>query len=72
MPKPEDRVQFLASSIPSRGLWPGNKGTVDSVDKRGVVCVSWDNGAEIILVPGFDTYRVLPEKDKGGADVGIG
>lgn len=68
MPKPEDRVQFLASTLPSRGLWLGNKGTVDSVDKRGVVSVSWDNGAEVDLVPGWDTYRILPKDERG--DIG--
>ena len=70
MPKPGDRIEFCSSSVRSGGLWPGNKGTVDSVDKRGVVCVSWDNGAKVDLVPCWDTYRILSEKDKGEADVG--
>lgn len=65
MPKPGDRVQFRFSHVHAHsGVWPGNKGTVDAVDKRGNIHVLWDNGAETTLVASWDIYDILP-KEKG-------
>jgi len=65
MPKSGDRVRFCFSNLSSRGLCRGNKGTAERVDNRGVIHVAWDNGAAVTLIPGWDTYDILPKKAQG-------
>lgn len=55
------RVQLIHCSDPYTRLPHGMKGTVSFVDDAGTVHVDWDNGSKLGLVPGEDTYRLLPD-----------
>ncbi len=45
---------------------PGTKGTVFHVDGMGQICVKWDNGSSLSLIPGEDSFSKVsaPEKAK--------
>ncbi|MFQ8636799.1 MAG: DUF4314 domain-containing protein [Acutalibacteraceae bacterium] len=45
---------------------PGAKGTVFHVDGMGQICVKWDNGSSLSLIPGEDSFSKVsaPEKAK--------
>lgn len=58
-----DRVEFIASSDPFTRLQSGDRGTVRFVDDLGTVHVDWDSGSGLGMVPGEDSFRVLPKED---------
>jgi hypothetical protein len=64
-----DRVRLIYFSDPFITIRPGSEGTVGFVDARGTVCVRWDDGRIIGLVPGIDRWldleeeRRLPDQD---------
>ena len=39
---------------------PGTEGSVDHVDDIGTIHCKFDNGRYIGLVPGLDTFEILP------------
>ena len=45
---------------------PGAKGTGFHVDGMGQICVKWDNGSSLSLIPGEDSFSKVsaPEKAK--------
>lgn len=45
---------------------PGTKGTVSYVDDMGQICVKWDSGSTLSLIPGEDSFskEAAPEKKK--------
>ena len=45
---------------------PGAKGTVFYVAGMGPICVKWDNGSSLSLIPGEDSFSKVsaPEKAK--------
>ena len=45
---------------------PGTKGTVVYVDDMGQICVKWDSGSTLSLIPGEDSFskEASPEKRK--------
>lgn len=45
---------------------PGTKGTVFHVDGMGQICVKWDSGSTLSLIPGEDSFskEASPEKKK--------
>jgi hypothetical protein len=58
------RVELVRCTDPYTTLKPGAKGTVDFVDALGTVHVKWDDGRSLGLVPGEDTWEVLPKGDE--------
>lgn len=44
----------------------GTKGTVFHVDGMGQICVKWDSGSTLSLIPGEDSFskEAAPEKKK--------
>ena len=50
-----------------RPIPPGTKGTVIHVDDIGTVHCSFDNGRQLGLVPGEDSFHKLAPKDRGDA-----
>ena len=50
-----------------RPIPPGTKGTVIHVDDIGTVHCSFDNGRQLGLVSGEDSFHKLAPKDRGDA-----
>ena len=50
-----------------RPIPPGTKGTVIHVDDIGTVHCSFDNGRQLGLVPGEDSFHKIAPKDRGDA-----
>ena len=50
-----------------RPIDPGTKGTVIHVDDIGTVHCSFDNGRQLGLVPGEDSFHKIALKDRGDA-----
>lgn len=46
--------------VPEETIPAGTEGTVVSVDGLGTLHVEWDNGSKLGLIPGHDSYEVLP------------
>lgn len=40
-------------------------GTVDFVDDIGQLQMTWDNGRSLALVPGEDSFSVVPQLEQG-------
>jgi hypothetical protein len=52
------RISLLHMSDDPAPLPPGSEGTVTG--GNGIqIMVEWDSGRNLMLIPGFDTYRVL-------------
>ena len=62
MTKVGDRIELVDCSDPYTKLTPGSKGTVSLVDSMGTVHVAWDSGSNLGLIPGEDSWRVLPNE----------
>ena len=43
---------------------PGAKGTVFHVDGMGQICVKWDSGSTLSLIPGEDSFSKEPAAEK--------
>jgi hypothetical protein len=46
---------------PAGGLGPGDEGTVLFTDSLGTVHVKWDAGGQLGLIPGEDTWELIPD-----------
>lgn len=55
------RVRLIRCSDPYTRLPSGSEGTVAFVDSLGTLHVDWDCGSKLGLVPGEDSWTVLPE-----------
>ena len=47
---------------PYAPITPGTEGVVDVVDDDGQLHMKWDNGRTLALIPGEDSFTVLPPK----------
>ena len=56
------RVRLTSMSDPYAPLEPGTEGSVEMVDDAGQLLMKWDNGRTLALIPGEDSFSVLPPK----------
>ena len=57
--KAGDRVRLVRCTDPYTRLRPGALGTVSVVDDLGTVHVRWDDGGNLGLVPGEDSWEAV-------------
>ena len=48
----------------------GTEGTVQAVDDAGQLLMKWDNGRSLSLVPGEDSFSVIPQQKEQGMTMG--
>ena len=56
----------------SQAVPDGTEGTVDLVDDIGQLHMKWDNGRTLALVPGEDSFSVIPQKQTQGMTMQMG
>ena len=56
------RVQLISMDDPYAPVPPGTEGEVVFVDDAGSIHTKWDNGSSLALIPGEDSFRVLPPR----------
>ena len=56
------RIRLNSMEDPYAPIAPGTEGEVDFVDDEGQLHMKWDNGRTLPLVPGEDSFSVLPPK----------
>ena len=59
---PGTRIRLNSMDDPYAPIVPGTEGEVDFVDDIGQLHMKWDNGRTLALVPGEDSFSVLPPK----------
>ena len=59
---PGTRIRLNSMEDPYHPILPGTEGEVDFVDDKGQIFMKWDNGRTLPLVPGEDSFTVLPPK----------
>lgn len=56
------RIRLNSMEDPYAPIVPGTEGVVDFVDDIGTIHMKWDNGRSLGIVPGEDSFSVLPPK----------
>ena len=59
---PGTRIRLNSMNDPYAPVAPGTEGVVDVVDDDGQLHMKWDNGRTLEIVPGEDSFTVLPPK----------
>ena len=59
---PGTRIRLNSMHDPYAPYLPGTEGVVDVVDDDGQLHMKWDNGRTLALIPGEDSFTVLPPK----------
>ena len=59
---PGTRIRLNSMNDPYAPITPGTEGVVDVVDDDGQLHMKWDNGRTLALIPGKDSFTVLPPK----------
>ena len=59
---PGTRIRLNSMDDPYAPIKPGTEGEVDFVDDIGQLHMKWDNGRTLALVPGEDSFSILPPK----------
>ena len=59
---PGTRIRLNSMEDPYTPIAPGTEGEVDFVDDIGTIHMKWDNGRALGIVPGEDSFTVLPPK----------
>lgn len=59
---PGTRIQLHHMSDPYAPIESGMRGTVTAVDDIGDLLMKWDNGRTLALIPGEDSFSILPPK----------
>jgi hypothetical protein len=57
-----DRVRLIYTSDVHTRLEKGTEGTVSFIDAFGTVHINWDGGSTLGMIPGEDSFEVLPAK----------
>lgn len=53
------RIKLVRTSDPYTTLRHGDLGTIDFIDDLGTVFVKWDNGSNLGLVRGEDSWEII-------------
>ena len=56
------RIQLASMDDPYAPVPPGTEGEVICVDDEGSIHAKWGNGSMLALIPGEDSFRVLPPR----------
>ena len=59
---PGTRIRLNSMEDPYAPILPGTEGEVDFVDDEGQIFTNWNNGRTLPLIPGEDSFTVLPPK----------
>ena len=59
---PGTRIRLNSMEDPYAPVAPGTEGVVDFVDDIGTIHMKWDNGRSLGIVPGEDSFSVLPPR----------
>ena len=59
---PGTRIRLNSMNDPYAPITPGTEGVVELVDDAGSIHMKWDNGRTLALIPGEDSFTVLPPK----------
>ena len=59
---PGTRIRLNSMEDPYAPIAPGTEGVVDFVDDIGIIHMKWNNGRSLGIVPGEDSFSVLPPK----------
>ena len=59
---PGTRIRLNSMEDPYAPVAPGTEGEVDFVDDIGTIHMKWENGRALGIVPGEDSFSVLPPK----------
>ena len=59
---PGTRIRLNSMEDPYAPIAPGTEGVVDFVDDIGTIHMKWNNGRSLGVVPGEDSFSVLPPK----------
>lgn len=60
---PGTRIMLLQMGDDPRPVEPNTRGTVRAVDDMGTLHCDFDNGRQLGLVPGEDSFRRLTERE---------
>lgn len=55
------KVEFVDSNDPYTKLKEGTKGIVRFVDGLGTIHVEWEDGSNLGMIPGQDSFKVIEE-----------
>ena len=59
---PGTRIRLNSMNDPYAPVPSGTEGVVELVDDAGSIHMKWDNGRTLALIPGEDSFTVLPPK----------
>lgn len=59
---PGTRIRLNSMEDPYAPVAPGTEGEVDHIDDAGQLHMKWENGRTLALIPGEDSFTVLPPK----------
>lgn len=60
---PGTRLELKEMDDPYAPVQPGTRGTVVAVDDMGSICMKWDNGRTLSVIPGVDQFRKLTDQE---------
>ena len=59
---PGTRIRLNSMNDPYAPVAPGTEGVVELVDDAGSIHMKWNNGRTLAIIPGEDSFTVLPPK----------